>query len=346
MRVHHAAGLLLALCACRAPSMPARNESRDDRGAPSISERDDAARAREPRVGDEIVVCGRRVSIGAPVVLWTQAPGYNAYHLVRDRDSKDPTAQKLAYTPGRVRNVGEGMTEVLVPPADGDLPRDLAGLQRVVDQFVLHYDVCGTSRTCQRVLRERGLSVHFLLDVDGTLYQTLDLADTAWHATKSNGRSIGVEIAHIGAYTDPNAKALEEWYERDAAGTYITIPERFHGGGVHTQGFVGRPVRDRLISGEIQGTRFHQYDFTPEQYASLAKLTAALTKVLPRIEPRAPVGDGGEIVPRVLPDEEWERFHGVLGHYHVQANKQDPGPAFDWRFFLRLVREELGAPQL
>src|SRR5262245_43453849 len=51
---------------------------------------------------------------------------------------------------------------------------DLDALRKVVDQFVIHYDVCGTSRACFRVLHDtRGLSVHFLLDVDGTIYQTL-----------------------------------------------------------------------------------------------------------------------------------------------------------------------------
>ena len=23
-------------------------------------------------------------------------------------------------------------------------------------------------------------------------------------------------------------------------------------------------------------------------------------------------------------------YHGLLGHYHVQLDKQDPGPAFQW----------------
>ena len=48
-------------------------------------------------------------------------------------------------------------------------------LQQVVDQFVIHFDVCGTSRRCFEVLQDkRGLSVHFMLDIDGTIYQTLD----------------------------------------------------------------------------------------------------------------------------------------------------------------------------
>ena len=31
-----------------------------------------------------------------------------------------------------------------------------------------------------------------------------------------------------------------------------------------------------------------------------------------------------------LPDERWTGYTGVLGHFHVQRNKQDPGPAFQW----------------
>ena len=78
---------------------------------------------------------------------------------------------------------------------------DLATLQDVVDQFVIHFDVCGTSRRCFGVLHdERGLSVHFMLDLDGTIYQTLDLKESAWHATQANSRSVGVEIANMGTF--------------------------------------------------------------------------------------------------------------------------------------------------
>ena len=35
---------------------------------------------------------------------------------------------------------------------------------------------------------------------------------------------------------------------------------------------------------------------------------------------------------------------GILGHFHVQTNKNDPGPAFDWEPFLARVREELARP--
>ena len=48
-----------------------------------------------------------------------------------------------------------------------------------------------------------------VLDVDGTIYQTLDVRETCWHATKANPRSIGVEIAQIGAWPPENTAALE-----------------------------------------------------------------------------------------------------------------------------------------
>ena len=44
---------------------------------------------------------------------------------------------------------------------------------------------------------------------------------------------------------------------------------------------------------------------------------------------------------RIKSDEEWQNFSGILGHYHVQTNKVDPGPGFDWEPFLAEVRRQL-----
>jgi N-acetyl-anhydromuramyl-L-alanine amidase AmpD len=209
---------------------------------------------------------------------------------------------------------------------------DLPLLQSVVDQFVIHFDVCGTSRTCFMVLQDdRDLSVHFMLDLDGTIYQTLDLKERAWHATTSNDRSIGVEIANIGAYSTSGTNPLVNWYQTDAAGnTRITIPERFGDGGIRTKDFVGHPSRPQPVYGTIQGEDLVQYDFTPEQYAALTKLTAALCKIFPKLKCRYPVDAQGKLIPGKLPNEELLDYRGVLGHYHIQTNKVDPGPAFDW----------------
>ena len=42
--------------------------------------------------------------------------------------------------------------------------------------------------------------------------------ERAWHATTSNERSIGVEIANIGAYPPAETKILAKWYARDPVG--------------------------------------------------------------------------------------------------------------------------------
>src|SRR5205823_2455900 len=103
---------------------------------------------------------------------------------------------------------------------------DLPLLQSVIDQFVYHFDASGTSRQCFKVLHDqRDLSIHFMLDLDGTVYQTLDLKERAWHATTSNSRSIGIEIANIGAFAVQEKNPFDEWFARDLDGqTRIVIP--------------------------------------------------------------------------------------------------------------------------
>jgi N-acetyl-anhydromuramyl-L-alanine amidase AmpD len=207
-----------------------------------------------------------------------------------------------------------------------------------VSQFVLHFDVCGISRNCFRVLQdERKLSVHFLLDLDGTLDQALDLREQAWHARAANPRSIGVEIAHVGAFPPGEREALARWYQWTEAGVRLTLPPAAGDGGLRTN-YSERPARDELVSGPIHGATFVQPDFTPEQYRSLAALAAALERALPRIELEVPRQADGTVRTDALSDEEEAAFHGILGHYHLQTDKRDPGPAFDWERFLTMAR--------
>ena len=221
---------------------------------------------------------------------------------------------------------------------------DLPLLQQVVDQFVIHFDVAGTSRQCFKVLHDvRDLSVHFMLDLDGTIYQTLDAKERAWHATSSNTRSVGIEIANIGAYASPDAEPLRQWYEHGDAGEIrIKIPKALGEGGIRTPNFVGHPARPELVRGEIQGQQLVQYDFTPEQYRALTHLTAALCKVFPKLRCDYPRAANGELIRAKLPNDQLDNYSGVLGHFHVQTNKTDPGPAFQWNLVINGARELLG----
>ncbi len=311
------------------------------------------------RHGDEIVVAGQFFRIGTPVVTWMDPGGYDAYRVERrfvpwersnwaatlediaagksDLDASNPARYNLRFNRTAT---GRYTPEQLEQIRGGGWSLDL--LREHVDQFVLHYDVCGTSQVCFRVLHDmRGLSVHFMLDIDGTIYQTLDLKERAWHATRSNDRSIGIEIANMGAYSiSQTAAPLQEWYKQDESGqTYIRIPDRLKGGGVRDTTSIFRPARNDLIVGEINGTTYRQYDFTPQQYAALIRLTAALNEVFPKIRLEAPRDPAGQLIPGVLDDAAWESFGGVLAHYHVQKEKQDPGPAFQWEYVLGEARK-------
>jgi N-acetyl-anhydromuramyl-L-alanine amidase AmpD len=292
----------------------------------------------EPRRGDEIVVAGQFVHTGTPVVLWMDPGGYDAYRVERrfspiQKSDWAPSSEEVPdlRNPNRFGMRRAGLTNDEIERVRGG-GWDLPLLQKVVDQFVIHFDVCGVSRQCFKVLHDRrDLSVHFMLDLDGTIYQTLDLKERAWHATTSNSRSVGIEIANMGAYSSEESRALEEWYAKDPDGKVrITIPRQLGDGGIRTKGFVGHPARLELIRGTIQGDDLVQYDFTPEQYQSLIKLTATLCRVFPKIKCDYPRDAHGKLIPQKLPEEELDKYEGVLGHFHVQTNKNDPGPAFQW----------------
>lgn len=305
------------------------------------------------RRGDEIVVAGQFVHTGTPVVLWLDPGGYDAYRVERrfapfDQSSWETSRVAVTElkTPNRygLRRAAPLTPEQIEKVRGGGW--DLPLLQEVVDQFVIHFDASGTSRQCFKVLHDlRDLSVHFMLDLDGTIYQTLDAKERAWHATSSNTRSVGIEIASPGAYPVHDTKALTQWYEKDADGrTRIKLPTSLGDGGIRTPNFVGRPARNEAVVGEIHGQPIKQYDFTPEQYRALIHLTAALCQVFPKIRCDYPRDAAGQLLLEKMPDDELNLYEGVLGHFHVQRNKVDPGPAFQWDHVIGGARELLADP--
>lgn len=301
------------------------------------------------RHGDEIVVAGQFVHTGTPVVLWLDPGGYDAYRVERRFSPLDHSDWQTSHAEVKELTSPNRFGLRRDQLSDRDLERvrgggwDLPTLQRVVDQVVLHYDACGTSRQCFKVLHDaRDLSTHFMLDLDGTIYQTLDLKERAWHATTSNTRSVGIEIANIGAYGPAEKNPFAEWYATEPDGlTRITIPQLYGDGGLRHTGYVGHPVRPNLVPGKIQGKELSQYDFTPEQYDALVKLVATLVKVFPNLRCECPRDASGNPVTHKLPDPELANFKGVLGHFHVQTDKVDPGPAFQWDLVIGRARQLL-----
>ena len=307
--------------------------ARADLPQPKIGERLD-------RRGDEIVVCGQLYHTTTKVVLWTDPGGFDAYRVeprFAPLDQKLTAAEKekqgdVWSSHYNTRTAGLSAEERERVRGGYDLPL----LQRVVDQFVIHYDVAGTSRNCFEVLQDkRGLSVHFMLDLDGTIYQSLDLKERAWHATKANHRSIGIEVANIGAYPPDKAAPLAQWYRPGTDGKMrLLIPDAAKSPGLSTTSVELKPSRNEPIVGTIQGQKLEQYDFTPQQYEALARLTATLCTIFPKIRCDYPRDSAGALLTKQMPASVYASYQGILGHYHVQADKTDPGPAFQWDWLI------------
>ncbi len=285
-----------------------------------------------------IIVAGQEFETEARVITWKDAGGFDGYRETCWFQPERILPEKPVEGCDVPKRYGARRTTGLAPElatrveAEG---YDLDAARERIDQFVIHYDVCLHSEQCFKVLHDlRGLSVHFLLDLDGTVYQTLDLVERARQATIANDRSIGVEIAQMGAYAD--RKTLDRWYEPDGANGVRLKPSLIAGRSAHyPPGFVARPARAEPIRGTVNGNDLHQYDFTEAQYDALAKLTRTLTEALPRIRLRVPRGEDGRVLDRPLTPSEFASYQGLLGHSHVQQNKSDPGPAFDWDRVLR-----------
>ncbi len=281
-----------------------------------------------------LIVAGKEIPVTFEVKTWQDSGGYDAHReSCFFSDGLLPTRpapgcdEKRRYRPRPAKGfTGEDLKTI--ENAGWTLPL----LKQSVDQFVIHYDVCGTSRRCFKVLHDlRGLSVHFLLDVDGTLYQTLDLAHRARHAGSSNSRSIGIEIAHFGAYPK-GSKTLKQRWQLTSDGLEINLPEN-----------LGPPpggpffaASAEMHEGRINGSQLLQPDFTEAQYVTLSHLTDALIKIFPKIKRQVPRLANGDVDPNVLSADSLANFQGVLGHWHVTKKKIDPGPAFNWD---RVVRD-------
>jgi len=117
--------------------------------------------------------------------------------------------------------------------------------------FVTHWDVCLSAKSCASVLRKRGISVHFCIDNDGTIYQLLDTQHAAWHAGGRNWNhtSIGVEVS------DAYSLKYQDWYER--------------------KGFGPRPIwKDAKVHGKTLKPFLGFYDVQVEALAALWEATS------------------------------------------------------------------------
>tara|TARA_R100001509_G_scaffold165469_1_gene147264 strand:+ start:1536 stop:2432 length:897 start_codon:yes stop_codon:yes gene_type:complete len=170
--------------------------------------------------------------------------------------------------------------------------------KRNIRLFVNHWDVCLDSTRCNDVLNKRGISVHFLIDNDGTIFQTLDMQHGAWHGSSGrvNRASVGVEISN--AYYPK----YQNWYEK--------------------RGFGERPImKDVVVHGQKLPEFLGFYDVQIQATQALWKAIESATAV----EFKAPLGSDGNTSKKYEQDVVYGKFAGIVSHYHCSKKKIDCG---------------------
>ena len=179
--------------------------------------------------------------------------------------------------------------------------------------FVNHWDVCLSAESCAMVLGRRGISVHFCIDNDGTIYQLLDTQHGAWHAGNGrvNHKSIGVEISNA-YYTK-----YQSWYKKN--------------------GFGERPIQDEAW---VHGNKLDPFlDFYPVQIEALKALWKAIHKGI-GIPLETPGSEYGGTSTTVDNKAARGTFKGFVSHYHLTRRKIDCA-GLDICKLLEEVKEEI-----
>ena len=162
--------------------------------------------------------------------------------------------------------------------------------------FVNHWDVCLSAESCAKVLNRRGISVHFCIDNDGTIYQLLDTQHGAWHAGNVHGnkQGIGVEISNA-YYTK-----YQNWYVKN--------------------GFGERPIESTAT---VHGVSMKPFlGFYPVQVEALKELWKSISHGV-GIPLVCPVDKDGMTKKVVDNDVARGKFSGFVNHYNYTKNKID-----------------------
>ncbi|MBA3464762.1 MAG: N-acetylmuramoyl-L-alanine amidase [Deltaproteobacteria bacterium] len=278
------------------------------------------------KTSGNLIIANETFKIDAPVVNWREGPRWDAtsvYCQPTDTDPRPPCipmAGKPGHVPyGKIPSayVQRYMTRPALRRYGNNPP--LEAVKSVIRQFVVHHDGCASSDMAFSVMQnERGLSCHFLIDNDGTIFQTIDLALAAYHAAEWNSASIGVELCNRGdVKLDPN------YYSKGKHG-----PNR------------------NVVPCKINGHTFLAFDYTPAQYTSFQQLGRALLRFLPNLPAEYPQSSPGVAHWGTLPAQGSGGsfgFAGYIAHYHLTGQKWDPGP-FDFKKFCSGLRGQLCFP--
>lgn len=158
--------------------------------------------------------------------------------------------------------------------------------------IVTHWDAALSAKSCKNILQRRGISSHFVIDNDGTIYQLVDTNNIAWHAKGSNNNSIGIDFSNA----------------------YYTKYQRVY----RKRGFGNRPILNSKIHGGKTGDHLGYYPVQLEAYKALIKVLCEKYN----IPLECPMKDG-KLLTGVHTPSQRGKFEGVVCHYHLNRKKID-----------------------
>jgi len=217
-------------------------------------------------VVSHIIVSGKEVACDAPVVLWGES-GLR-FDALAKRSST--TAVVLHHTSGS--NLAPGVHHAL------------------------------KTRRDPRTGKLLNLSVHFVVEPNGTVYQFCDAS---------------MRCAHAGSADDTNQDGVRVSGNSTTIGIEIVNPA--------LRSAPPRGLPRPMITETIHGEKATVTGFTPAQVTSTIALVRSLCRAygLPFAFPM----DGAAVLATTMPELEFKAFRGVLGHLHLTSRKRDPGIA-------------------
>jgi hypothetical protein len=245
--------------------------------------------------------------------------------LIAERDARSPVTTTTVVTPRPDRRIiynGNAFPiewdKVILWNEEGGLKAKEGTFRwrgnqpkRDIMCFVNHWDVTTSALKCAKSFDQTGLSVHFLLDNDGTIYQSLDMQHVAWQAKGLNFESAGVEI------TNAFYLRFQKHYERGGHGK--------------------RPVWSGI---RVHGDALPDFlGFYPIQIKALKALWKAV-HLATGIPLDVPVDDSGRTLETVDRRVEAREYRGFISHFQLTKRKIDSA-GLDLASLMKEVRTEM-----
>ena len=257
----------------------------------------------------QITVAGRKFDIGTPVINWKDKQGFNGYNTTKYTHEEE--------------NRKTGKTETRVAKGRRYTPRKhKKGLEKF-KQIVIHHTGGFTAERCFKTLHEhRKLSVQFIPDDHGIIYQPLDAVEYAWHAGKANPIASGIE-----AVLFPDAERKPDAYsaarcERLGLAPHKIITQTIKG---RTRKVFAMPDKQidsiaRLCAGLWYARAFLKCEKSAGFMKSKSQIYIA-TDLQSYKAPFFPMDKQGEIPLRKIPDP--LSHEGLILHMQLSSKKWD-----------------------